>query len=425
MIQQSSSDEAADPSRRDGRADLYQACLETRPAAAFEATCDTFLRSLLAHSEFVSADVWTFDREYEHGLGAGLSRRFSTHGRAPRAIAGEHPLARRIEDDSVAVIEPSEPAHADLNGPDQEPVSFVLYRLADVGFAALSFATESELGMEDLRALREPMDRFATSLDSQLKHSRELSAERRRHQLETEALREQMRHQHSVLASGIAHTFNDLFNVVLGQLELLRNEVGEECVETLERIENTAICGADTCSELSSIAGSPPLGSSLIDLHDLLGDVSIWGEALRPANATLTVARSSESSCTEGSADQLQQLLLNLLMNACEALGPEGGSVEVTDGQSHCNASELADFMLGETLEPGHFAFLEVRDTGEGIEPELLECSFDPFFSKKPGRHGLGLAAVLGIVRGHGGAIRIRSELGQGTAVRVLLPLAA
>jgi CheY-like chemotaxis protein len=127
----------------------------------------------------------------------------------------------------------------------------------------------------------------------------------------------------------------------------------------------------------------------------------------------------------EGEPTQLRQVIMNLVTNASEALGDRPGRVSVSGGLMTADAAYLAAIPGSGDLRPGEYVYLEVSDSGDGISPKLQRRIFEPFFSTKFTGRGLGLATVLGIVRGHGGAIRLESEPGRGTCFRVLLPPAA
>ena len=119
---------------------------------------------------------------------------------------------------------------------------------------------------------------------------------------------------------------------------------------------------------------------------------------------------------------QLNQIIMNLVINASEALGDQSGVISLSSGVMECDHAYLAATWLKQDLPEGVYVFLEVADTGCGMTPEILERIFDPFFTTKFTGRGLGLAAVLGIVRGHRGTIKIYSEPGRGTTFKVLLP---
>lgn len=125
----------------------------------------------------------------------------------------------------------------------------------------------------------------------------------------------------------------------------------------------------------------------------------------------------------EGDATQIRQIIMNLVINASEAIGDNTGLINVSTGVRFYNKAALAEYPLYEELQEGNYVYLEVSDTGSGMSPETLSKIFDPFFTTKFTGRGLGLSAVLGIVRGHKGAIKCTSELGKGTTFQVIFPV--
>ncbi|MFO0939339.1 MAG: response regulator [Pirellulales bacterium] len=124
----------------------------------------------------------------------------------------------------------------------------------------------------------------------------------------------------------------------------------------------------------------------------------------------------------EADAVQLRQIIMNLIINASDAIGERSGVIALTTGMMYCDRAYLAETYLDENLPEGVYVFLEIADTGCGMSDETRARIFDPFFTTKASGRGLGLAAVLGIVRGHRGALRIYSEIGKGTTFKVALP---
>lgn len=138
--------------------------------------------------------------------------------------------------------------------------------------------------------------------------------------------------------------------------------------------------------------------------------------------ATLHYQFSPDLPGVEADATQLSQIIMNLITNAADALGDKNGVITISTGVVECDRGYLRENYLAEDLPEGRYVYLEVADTGCGMEEETRQRIFDPFYSTKFTGRGLGLAAVLGIVRGHNGTIRVSSELGRGSTFRVLLP---
>jgi len=126
---------------------------------------------------------------------------------------------------------------------------------------------------------------------------------------------------------------------------------------------------------------------------------------------------------THADPGQVQQVVMNLITNASEAIGPQPGTVSIATGVLDADEAYLAGSLLDEKPAPGRYVFVEVDDTGSGMDQDTLSRLFDPFFTTKFTGRGLGMSAVLGIVRGHHGALKIESNPGQGTNVRILFPV--
>jgi two-component system, cell cycle sensor histidine kinase and response regulator CckA len=136
----------------------------------------------------------------------------------------------------------------------------------------------------------------------------------------------------------------------------------------------------------------------------------------------LSLSFAPDTPAIEADVTQLRQVVLNLITNASEALGDESGAIAISTGEVDVGRSDLTEYAFGDERQPGPYAHLEVTDTGCGMDAETKSRIFDPFFTTKFTGRGLGLAAVQGIARGHGGAIRIESEPGMGSSFRLLIP---
>jgi PAS domain S-box-containing protein len=227
-----------------------------------------------------------------------------------------------------------------------------------------------------------------------------------------------------VLAGGIAHDFNNLLASVLGNvgLALLASELSEPVRNALLQIELAAKRANALTRQLLAYAGRSYLIMKPVDLNALVASLS---QALRPPlgeNITLTFNLAQTLPALKGDAAQLRQVMMHLLVNASEAIGSHIGTLTVTTGAIQATPDYLAQTRFTPQLPEGTYVYLEVSDTGCGMNEDTLAKIFEPFFTTKATGRGLGLSAVLGIVRGHNGALKIHSELGRGTTVRVLLP---
>src|SRR5262249_31249675 len=139
---------------------------------------------------------------------------------------------------------------------------------------------------------------------------------------------------------------------------------------------------------------------------------------------SMELHRNDEPVLVAADVHQLRQILLNLVLNAAEAIGATGGVIGLHIGNTTLKEEDLARCRVGDTAQPGHFGFVRVTDTGSGMDDTILRRIFDPYFSTKRGGHGIGLAMVRTIVRLHCGALQVQSAPGRGTTFTLFLPLA-
>ncbi|HVS86227.1 MAG TPA: response regulator [Gaiellaceae bacterium] len=227
-----------------------------------------------------------------------------------------------------------------------------------------------------------------------------------------------------VLAGGIAHDLNNLLVGVLGNAELARQGLheGSPAFDSLEQIELAAQRAAALSRQLLAYSGKGRFVVERMELRDLV-------ESMLPLFASL-VAKSTgvvfrpdrASAVVEADGTELRQVLVNLVTNASEAFEGAPGTVSVRTGTRRLGALAVRS-LVGAELEPGRYAFLEVADQGVGMDAETRDKIFEPYFSTKFTGRGLGLAAALGIVRGHGGALAVETKPGIGTVVTMYLPL--
>jgi PAS domain S-box-containing protein len=245
--------------------------------------------------------------------------------------------------------------------------------------------------------------------------------------LETQMLQVQKLESLGVLAGGIAHDFNNLLVGMLGHAGLALSEVpaGSPVHERLVQLQTAAQRAAELTNQMLTYAGK---GRFNIQPADISGIVEEMVDLLRTAvgkNARLHLDIARNLPLFEGDTGQVRQVIMNLITNASDAIGAAAGRIDVSTGLMTASREYLAHACVGSDLPEGDFVFAEVRDSGCGMDAATLERIFDPFFTTKFTGRGLGLAAALGIVRSHRGAIRIWSAPGQGTTFRVLLPASA
>jgi PAS domain S-box-containing protein len=261
------------------------------------------------------------------------------------------------------------------------------------------------------------------SIIHDITESKRLEAERQ--EMERKLLHAQKLESLGVMAGGIAHDFNNLLQVVLGNLDLALDDIPPDS-EARTSILN-AIKASERSAELSGqmlvYSGSAIYFPMDIYLDDLLNKTISLLQSTIPGHSAIDFDICKTLPPIKGKADQIQRLISNLVVNASEAIGETEGAVRLSAGIVDCDEAYLSHSRLEMAPEPGRFVYLEVTDTGCGMDDKTLQRLFDPFFSTKFWGRGLGMAEVMGIVKGHHGAIIVDSEIGKGTTVRVLFPL--
>ncbi|MEL7116392.1 MAG: ATP-binding protein [Pseudomonadota bacterium] len=221
------------------------------------------------------------------------------------------------------------------------------------------------------------------------------------------------------LTGGVAHDFNNLLAVILGNLELMAEREETKVVrEEIDAAIEASLRGADLTKNMLSFARKAPLEPEIIDINRVVTNVQKWAARVLPANIEVETTLLGGLWRTEADPNLLQNALLNLLLNARDAM-PDGGKITVETG----NFRILEEYIeaRGEDLQPGSYVMLAVTDTGHGIAKDALEQVFAPFYTtKRPGSgSGLGLSMVEGFMKQSGGTVRIYSEVGVGTTFKL------
>jgi signal transduction histidine kinase/CheY-like chemotaxis protein len=227
-----------------------------------------------------------------------------------------------------------------------------------------------------------------------------------------------------VLAGGIAHDFNNILTGILCSASLgrLDAERGSVIDRHLERIEQNSRRAAELCEQMLAYAGKARLSARVIDLNGLARDTVDMLHTSLPVDAELALDLEPALPAIRGDVARIRQVLMNLILNAAEALGTPPRRIAVRTGRAELDAEELARISNPEGAQPGAFVRLQVSDTGVGIDSDRLRRIFEPFHTSKFAGRGLGLSAVLGIIRSTGGALDVESEVGRGTTFSVYFP---
>jgi PAS domain S-box-containing protein len=231
----------------------------------------------------------------------------------------------------------------------------------------------------------------------------------------------------AALAGGIAHDFNNLLATILGYADMMlaTPTLQTDMRESLEAISAASRQAAHLTRQMLAYSGHGRFQLETLDLTSLLSHIPAQLASSLPTHIDVTVEAPTDLPFVEADLTQIQQLLHNLVRNGIEALGEHAGTIQLRTWQWHTTADDLAIMDVGHTLPPGLYVACEIRDTGCGMDEATRQRIFEPFFSTKFAGRGLGMAAVLGIVQGHGGAMRVTSAPGQGTSVLLLFPAVA
>ncbi len=226
------------------------------------------------------------------------------------------------------------------------------------------------------------------------------------------------------MAEGIAHNFNNSLMAVMGNLELVLLDLPPD--SPFEGNLNAAEKAAGKAAELSTLmmtyVGQGAAVKKTIHLNELVEEMKPSLETHVPDNADMTFDASTALTPIKGDPDQIRQVIVNLMINASEAVRETGGEITLTTGVAFCERAWFKRQLLKKGAPDGDYVFVEVADAGPGMDKETVEKVSDPFFTTKFAGRGLGMAAVAGIMRGHKGGISLQSEPGKGTVVRALFP---
>ncbi|GLH73737.1 hypothetical protein GETHLI_22390 [Geothrix limicola] len=227
-----------------------------------------------------------------------------------------------------------------------------------------------------------------------------------------------------VLTGGIAHDFNNLLGALQGYLDMARMDLpeGSSAESYLGKAERVIQRASELIRQMLAYSGRGQFQVKPLDLGQLVKEMGHLLSISIPKKAELVVQTADPLPAVVADAAQIQQVIMNLVINAGDALKEQGGYIKVRTYAESLDEESLAATYAGQAMVPGPFVVLEVEDNGHGMDGDTLARIFDPFFTTKFKGRGLGLAALLGIVKGHNGGIKVYSEVGQGTTFKVLLP---
>ncbi len=228
-----------------------------------------------------------------------------------------------------------------------------------------------------------------------------------------------------VLAGGIAHDFNNLMSAVMGNAELAGISLPADSPArlNLERIVSTSEAASDLCRQMLAYAGRGSSSKEILDCELLVRELGDLMKAALSKKVSMVFELHDSPLGVFGDQSHLRQVFMNLMTNASDAIGSNGGSIVVGTKPVSLGPEDVEQISSYPRLPQGDYVCVSVSDTGEGMSQDTKEKIFDPFFTTKSSGHGLGLAAVLGIVKSHKGSISVESEVGVGTRFSVWLPV--
>ncbi len=253
----------------------------------------------------------------------------------------------------------------------------------------------------------------------------QLAREKEKDQMQQQLLHTQKLESLGVLAGGIAHDFNNILTAIMGHAALAETKFVRDPLaveQHLHKIVGATEKAADLCKQMLAYSGHGNFVIKPLDLSALIESILNILEVSLNKGVVLKLSLMENLPLVEADASQIHQVIMNLITNANEAIDRISGVISIRTGVMYADQSYLAQCICDDDLEAGHYVFVEVADTGCGMTGEVMKKIFDPFYTTKFTGRGLGMSAVLGIIRGHGGALKLYSEVGQGTTFRALLP---
>jgi len=235
--------------------------------------------------------------------------------------------------------------------------------------------------------------------------------------------------QLGLIASSIAHDFNNMLTNIMGHmsLALLKTANDDDSRRHIERAVKTAEYASALTSQLLEYSRKQPRKNQYIeyiDLNKVIDDVVGLVETVLLTGLVIKLKLSNLLPQIKASETHMQQIVMNLLINAAEAIDdPENGEIMVSTGRCYTSSwGKPCEFVDFQNMPPGNYVFFQVSDNGRGMQPEMLSKIFDPFYTTKPTGTGLGLSTILNIVEEYQGYIKVKSNSGKGTTFRIYFP---
>jgi signal transduction histidine kinase/ActR/RegA family two-component response regulator len=413
---------------------LFELALSVGQSLDLRENCERFLSTLMARKNLGYAAVWLHTTRWAGRPTAdgGLALAYAVpwvHIRE-RVLSHDRFSAAARAPISIARSDPGFPGYVTELGIDSG--AYAIFPLAELGFLKLHSATRQERFSEaELSQLDTIARKLAVSLEGCIAHETAVQqmAERERAEREREAMHEQLLQAQKMeaigrLAGGVAHDFNNLLTTIRGTAELLRRATTDETPvrHDLDAILTASKRAAELTGQLLAFSRRGKLRAEDVNVDRLIEEVArLLSHTIDP-RIEIVCRLGLMGAVVVGDPSRLQSALLNLAVNARDAM-PEGGTLTFTTTLVELDDAFCRRQVMPTT--PGSYVQIRVADTGVGMDPEMSRRVFEPFFTTKEiGRGtGLGLAAVYGTVKSHGGSIEVRSAPGQGATFTMYLPI--
>ena len=371
----------------------------------------------MTESELLGRDVWELVSPEEREISRqAVASKLANEGRAGRF---ERTLVRA--DGMRLTIE----LHENYMRDEAGAISGIRTFLIDM--------TERKRAEEALRRIQESLEQRVRERTQELELAIEFlrremeerrTAEAEHRKLETQVQMSQRLESMGILAGGVAHEFNNLLTSIMGYASLAAVDLPPDspAAKNIGRVIDAAQSAAGLTQQMLAYSGGGRFVVEPLDVSQLVEEMRRLLEPVAAKKATLSWNLATDLPPIEADAGQVRQVVMSLFNNAVDALEKPGGTIGISTGVIWAEAGELPPLQVGRILCAGLYVYIEVSDTGAGMEAETVSRIFDPFFTTKFTGRGLGLAAVQGIVRGHRGSIQVSSESGEGSVFRVLFP---
>jgi PAS domain S-box-containing protein len=277
-----------------------------------------------------------------------------------------------------------------------------IWDFSSVSLGSLPDGRRTALSMASDVTFRKKSEEEKLTLEQQIQHTQKL-----------ESL--------GVLAGGIAHDFNNILAIIIGYCSLTKMDY-ETAASNIPEIEKAAERAAGLCRQMLAYAGKALLSMTQVNMSIVVDEMVSMLKSTLPKNAEIIPNLPTDIPTIFGDPSQVRQVIMNLIINASEAIGDVRGEIRVSLAATSIQTGQSENDYNGTTIPPGAYVCIEVTDNGSGMDEETQRRIFEPFYSTKFTGRGLGMSAVLGIIKSHGGAMQLHTKLGEGTTFRIYLP---